>query len=204
MARRVVIFDLGMVLSSPDGLYDSLGTVLGVPANNVEQAFWVHRHPYDQGTSDREFWSLTTELLGVPAPDEPQLAALVAADVRGWHSPRPAARAILAELEHAGVETAVLSNAPSSFALAAPRFDWYDRIGTWFFSGPLGVAKPDPRIYEAVEQGLEAAPGSLWFIDDRQVNVDAAASRGWHAHLWVDDHDTRNWLVEAGFLAPTA
>ena len=55
-----------------------------------------------------------------------------------------------------------------------------------------------------MEQGLDAAPGSLWFIDDRQVNVDAAASRGWHAHLWVDDQDTRNWLVEAGFLAPTA
>lgn len=200
MTRRVVVFDLGMVLSSPDGLYEELGSILGVTPQQVLDAFWLHRHAYDEGMSDQEFWSRTLGHLGVGPLTEDLLAGLVSADVHGWDDPRPGARAILADLTAAGVETAVLSNAPTTFALAAPEFDWYDQIGTWFFSGTLGVAKPDQGIYAAVESGLAAAFGELWFIDDKQVNVDAANERGWHAHLWVDDDDTRAWLVAEGFL----
>ncbi len=201
MSRRVVVFDLGMVLSSPDGLYDNLGALLGVPGSRVLEAFWLDRHAYDEGMPDREFWDRTTVHLGLSSPDENELAALVATDVKGWANPRPGARAILADLKATGVETAVLSNAPTSFAQSAPGFDWYDQIGTWFFSGPLGFAKPEPGIYRAVERGLDAEPGQLWFIDDKQVNVDAAIACGWQAHLWVDDADTRSYLEAEGFLA---
>ncbi len=202
MTRRVVVFDLGMVLSSPDGLYEELGRLLGCTAERIQEVFWIDRHAYDEGMPDREFWTRTVQHLGGRDLTDQLLAVLVATDVRGWQSPRPGARSILAELKQAGVETAVLSNAPTSFALAAPRFDWYDQIGTWFFSGPLGVAKPDQGIYAAVEAGLGADASDLWFIDDKQVNVAAANERGWHAHLWKDDADTRSWLVEEGFLHP--
>ncbi len=201
MSRRVVVFDLGMVLSTPAGLYDDLARVLQVTSAQVEQVFWRHRHPYDEGLGDREYWARTVAELGTGAElDDATLAELVAVDVGAWRSPRPEARRILADLRTAGVETAILSNAPSSFAAAAPDFDWHDQIGTWFFSGPLGMAKPAAAIYETVERDLHAAPADLWFVDDKQVNVDAATARGWHAHLWVDDADTRAWLTAEGFL----
>ncbi len=201
MTRRVVVFDLGMVLSSPDGLYEELGAILGASAQQVLDVFWIDRHAYDEGMPDREFWTRTLRHLGGPALSDELLAALVDADVRAWRNPRPDARRIVANLKQRGVETAVLSNAPTSFAVAAPGFDWYDQIGTWFFSGTLGVAKPDEGIYVRVEEGLGAQPSQLWFIDDKQVNVDAANARGWHAHLWHDDADTRAWLLAEGFLA---
>ena len=58
------------------------------------------------------------------------------------------------------------SNAPRAFAGVASDFDWYDLIGTWFFSGAIGVAKPAPEIYAAVEAATGLAPERLLFVDD--------------------------------------
>ncbi len=203
MTERVVVFDLGMVLCSPNRLFEGLGDLLGTGPDAIEKAFWGdHRHSYDEGIDDVEFWRQAYPLVeGAREVDLEQLVPeLVAIDIAGWKTPRPGSRRIMERLKEEGVETAVLSNAPRSFADAAPTFDWYDLIGTWFFSGQLKVAKPDPGIYQKVEEGLGRTGDQLWFVDDKQVNIDAALARGWNAHLWVDDADTEAWLVREGFL----
>lgn len=201
-----VVFDLGIVLSSPTNLFTGLGAELGVSPGLVEENFWRFRHAYDCGSADEEFWGSTLEFIpGAPALTPDLLARLVAADIAGWKTPRPAARAILQRLADAGAPTAVLSNAPTSFATAAPGFDWYPLVGTWFFSGPLGIAKPDPAIYTLVTDTLDEAPGELWFVDDKQENIAAASALGWNAHLWSSDDDTRDWLRSEGLWpAPTS
>jgi putative hydrolase of the HAD superfamily len=55
------------------------------------------------------------------------------------------------------------------------------------YSADLGVAKPDPAFYRAVEQRVGAAPGKLLLIDDREDNVEAARRAGWRAHLWTPE-----------------
>ncbi len=203
MSGPVVVFDLGVVLCSPTDLFPALASLLGTTAEAVEQGFWgPHRHRYDEGCSDLDFWRAAYPLIaGAAEVDlEALLPELVAVDMAAWRTPRPEARALLERLRQAGVETAVLSNAPTAFALTAPSFDWYDLVGTWFFSGPMGLAKPDPAIYQQAESGLGRAGEQLWFVDDKQVNIDTATVRGWHTHLWVDDSDTEAWLVAEGFL----
>ncbi|HEY3772535.1 MAG TPA: HAD family phosphatase [Solirubrobacteraceae bacterium] len=50
-------------------------------------------------------------------------------------------------------------------------------------SSELGVRKPDPRIYQATLSALGVAPESAVFIDDLQINCDAAAALGMRA-VW--------------------
>jgi putative hydrolase of the HAD superfamily len=53
-------------------------------------------------------------------------------------------------------------------------------------SSELGVRKPDPRIYEATLAALGVAPESAVFIDDLQINCEAAAALGMRA-VWFQE-----------------
>lgn len=57
----------------------------------------------------------------------------------------------------------------------AGRFDCY------FASHHLAAAKPDELIYQKVLAQLKVAPEQILFIDDNQINVDAARRLGMHA-----------------------
>jgi epoxide hydrolase-like predicted phosphatase len=78
--------------------------------------------------------------------------------------------------------TALLSNAwddlrpllVSNWKIA----DAFDRI---FISGEMGLAKPDPKIYQEVVKQLAVNPGEIVFVDDFIENVEAARAAGWNA-----------------------
>ena len=121
-------------------------------------------------------------------------------DSTAWTTLRPDAREMLAELGEAGVKVAVLSNAPRELAAAARQADWAVWIDDWFFSGELGMAKPDHAIYAAVTAELGVDESEIVFFDDRQVNVDAARRAGWDAHLWTSGAAVRDTLQTMGLL----
>ncbi|MDR1213176.1 MAG: HAD family phosphatase [Propionibacteriaceae bacterium] len=198
--NRAVVFDLGSVLADPAPLYPRIGQILGVAPEQVAEVVWIHRRPYDQGLPDRDYWRRTLDELDLTVDLEDCLPRLVAADLETWSVIRPAAQAILVDLRQNGVPTAILSNAPLSFAQAAGGFAYSALVDQAFYSAELGLAKPDPAIYHHVETALGLAPDQIWFVDDRSENVDAAIDLGWHVHQWVDDASTRAWLIEAGFL----
>lgn len=56
--------------------------------------------------------------------------------------------------------------------------DAFDHI---FISAEMGLAKPDPRIYQAVVGELEKDPAEMVFVDDFIENVAAARAQGWNA-----------------------
>jgi putative hydrolase of the HAD superfamily len=194
------LFDLGMVLAEPVGLYEGIAALLGTDPAAVERVFWIHRRAYDLGLADHAYWTETLADLELTVDLDVLLPELVTFDMGAWSQPRPAAAAILSDLGARDIAVAVLSNAPASFAAAARRFPWRHLAQRWFFSAELGLAKPDPAIYAHVEHELAVSPDQLWFVDDRPENVAAATRRGWHAHLWSDDTDTRAWLVESGLM----
>ena len=73
-----------------------------------------------------------------------------------------------------------------------------------FASHHLGIAKPDPAIYRAVQEGLGAAGGELLFFDDVEANVTAARVCGWSAEHIDSSRETapqlRARLAEHGVL----
>jgi HAD superfamily hydrolase (TIGR01509 family) len=87
--------------------------------------------------------------------------------------------ALLRRLRAAGRPVHALSNfATEKFALARERFDFLHDFDACVISGQVGVAKPNPRIYEILFERAGVAPAELLFVDDSLPNVHAAEALG--------------------------
>lgn len=74
---------------------------------------------------------------------------------------------------------------PTRTALA----EYFDEC---FLSYEMKMSKPDPEIYEAVEQRLAVPAESILFIDDSEENCRAAARRGWSV---LTPKTAREWIT---------
>jgi len=78
--------------------------------------------------------------------------------------------------------TVLLSNAWDDLRALLVKYwkiaDAFDHI---FISAEMGLAKPDPMIYRAVEEELQKDPVEMIFVDDFIENVEAAREAGWQA-----------------------
>ena len=193
------MFDLGEVLATPSGLLLALAEKAGTDEAMLTTAYWAYRDPYDRGGDADTYWSSALRDAGV-AFDADLVRTLSDHDSTAWTTLRPDARDTLAELHDAGVKVAVLSNAPRELGAAARQADWAAWIDDWFFSGELGIAKPDDAIYAAVTSALGVDVSEIVFFDDRQINVDAARRAGWDAHLWTSGAAVRDTLRTMGLL----
>ena len=86
---------------------------------------------------------------------------------------------MLADLHAAGVRLVALSNwSAETFPFAREQFDflaWFEEI---VISGDVGVKKPDPRIFDHLQEQFCIEPAAALFIDDSSANVDAAKALG--------------------------
>jgi len=77
-----------------------------------------------------------------------------------------------------------LSNMPAAFSdVLENRCPWIARFEGGIFSGRAQLSKPDPAIYEALEQRYALNAADTLFLDDSPANVVAARARGWQAEL---------------------
>jgi putative hydrolase of the HAD superfamily len=178
-----VVFDYGEVICGRTTALPELAGALGVDVADFEPHYWAHRDGYDRGASDLSFWRAIGRSLGVDV-DQRISDTLTAIDIEGWSQLEPASLELLAALDEAGAALALLSNAPASFARFAETQDWAGFFRVRVFSGDLGVAKPDPEIFETLLSRLGASAGDCLFFDDRQSNVDGARAVGLRAHRW--------------------
>jgi 2-haloacid dehalogenase len=108
---------------------------------------------------------------------------------------------LLRALRARGVPVFALTNfGIGSFDHALAHYDFLGEFDRAFVSGRLGVIKPDPRIYEIVEQEGGVAPAALLFADDRSDNITAARARGWQTHLFTHPEGWAARLVAEGLL----
>lgn len=103
---------------------------------------------------------------------------------------------MLRRVQATGLRTAILSNAPTSMAVAVRAADWSSGFEHRFFSCDLGAAKPEAAVYRVVEEAFDGAP--LVFLDDRANNVEGALARGWRAHLWTGAAAAQEFLNSVG------
>ncbi|MFB9906847.1 HAD family hydrolase [Allokutzneria oryzae] len=195
-----VVFDYGEVLSRRSAMLPRLAESYGVSFEEFEEVYWPARDAYDRGQSDLDYWRGIGEKLGVDV-DEGLCAELTGADISGWLELNPGSMALLEELDEAGVQLALLSNAPASFGAAVREQPWTRRFRHLVFSGDLGVAKPDPAIWTALLERLGARAGDCLFLDDRQPNIDGARLAGLTAELWTGPEEVRPHLIERGLLS---
>lgn len=130
-------------------------------------------------------------------------------EVRMWYdrwielaSPRiEGSIALQRALRAKGVPVFALTNfGRHSFAEAVPLMDFLQDFDRRYVSGEMGVIKPDPRIYQMVEQDCGIAGDRLLFTDDRADNIAAAADRGWRTHQFETWEGWAMRLVAEGLL----
>ncbi|TNM59931.1 HAD family phosphatase [Streptomyces sp. NP160] len=202
-SAAAVVFDIGGVLSAPEGAVPAVAAALDLPVEVVGAAYWPSRDAYDAGGALADYWDAVGTGLGLDLSD--RAAELDALDAERWARTGPEADALLAEVVPAvrerGMKLAVLSNAPASLEGVVRASAWSQPFDVLVFSAALGVAKPDPAVYEAVERALDLPGDQLVFFDDRPVNVEAARARGWRAHVWQGADGARQHLLDEGVLS---
>jgi putative hydrolase of the HAD superfamily len=181
-----LLCDYGEVLCLPPPAADvaALVELSGLSAESFHDVYWRRRLEYDRGAiTASEFWE--SALGGPLAPDH--LAALIHIDTRGWLHPSPGAVDAAVRAAGRGLRLALLSNAPHEVADAVDGLPWLALFSPRLFSARLGITKPDPSIYRQALCALHAAPGDVWFVDDREQNVAAAADLGIRAMHYRGD-----------------
>ena len=88
-----------------------------------------------------------------------------------------------AALRGRGLKAAILSNSGPGAREAERGWGFEEMTDDIVYSHEVGLAKPDPAIYELVRSRLGVAPEEIAFLDDVEANVLAARAAGWHAVL---------------------
>ncbi|MBM3613985.1 MAG: HAD family phosphatase [Alphaproteobacteria bacterium] len=197
---QAVIFDIGNVLTrwQPEAFYDR---VIGEERRRALFAE-VDLHRMNDIVDEGALFRETIYDWGDRHPHWQ-------AEIRLWYdrwielaSPRiDGAIALQRALRAKGVPVFALTNfGKYSFEEALPKMDFLTDFDRLYVSGRMGVIKPDPRIYEIVEDDCGLPPASLLFTDDRADNITAAARRGWRTHQFENWQGWAARLVAEGLL----
>jgi len=202
MTPTCVVFDLGGVLVEwdPRHLYrELLPTDEDVEAFLDEIGFEAWNHTMDAGEGT---WADAVERLARQHPHRRELiAAYPARFTETLAGPIVDSVDVLQELHGAGIRLIALTNwSAETFAAARGEMDFLDLFDGVVVSGEERVAKPDPAIFELVLRRYRLDPAATLFVDDRPVNVDAAATAGMQALLFTDPPALRRELTRLGLL----
>ena len=200
---QAVIFDIGNVLTcwQPEAFYDR---VIGPDRRRALFAA-VDLH----GMNDLvDAGALFRETIYDWADQNPVWRA----EIRMWYdrwielaSPRiEGSIALLRALRRGGVPVFSLTNFGSySYTEARDKMDFLSEFDREYVSGRMGVIKPNPRIYEMLEEDCGMAPDRLLFTDDKAENITAATRRGWRTHQFETWQGWARRLVAEGLLTNT-
>ena len=202
MAIEAVIFDIGNVLVEwhPERPFDRL---LG-EARRKELFAKVDF----MGMNDRS--DLGTQSMADGVAELAQTHPEDAEDIKLWAEhwlemlapDLPLSAHVLRALRSKGMAVHALSNfGDATFDLAESRYPVLKEFDQRFISARLNMMKPDDALYAYVETELNLKGEALYFIDDRDDNIAAAAARGWNTHLFTTSEKLAADLVSKGLLS---
>ena len=198
---RAVVFDYGMVLTGPPGpqAYAEMIRITGLSAERFHAFYWADRPAYDAGhLTGIEYWQKFDRDAGLNLSPR-LLEELNLWDARYWTTENPAMLAWQLALKQQGIKTAILSNMGDNVRQHIEReFEWFSRFDALVWSYELKITKPDLAIYRYVLGKLCTTPEETLFIDDRQVNVDAANALGMIGVTFTSADALRSDLVAMG------
>ena len=195
-----VVFDLGGVLADVAGVARMRALAAVDSDEQVWQRWltceWVRR--FERGRCDPDDFAA-----GVVAEWELAVTAEEFLDeFRGWLvGPLPGATELVAEVRRE-VPVALLSNTNRvHWEAGADRWPLLREFDHTFLSFQLGLVKPDPEVFGHVVTQLGHPPDRLLFLDDNDLNVDAARACGLQAQRVRGVDEARSVLSAAGVLA---
>ena len=177
-----IVFDLGGVLFARDKSKCTpelleFFSFLRAPRMPL---FWEE---YDRGASTLgEVTDILARTTGCPR-EKCERFLLLSIDMQ---EPVAPTERLVGDLKAAGYRLYVLSNMSREFIAFLRRFPVYRLFDGEVVSCEEHTVKPEPRIYEILLERYGLTPSETLFIDDREMNIEAAAALGIHG--FVFDH----------------
>lgn len=188
------LFDYGMVVSTAPKPSDwqTMEHMTGLDLGPKSSPYWASREAFDSGElSSDEYWAT---VLGRPVTSA-DIQWLEAHDLAQWSHLNSRTLAVLETLQSESANVALLSNMPIQMAQRhLTESPWIKYFSNLYFSGMLGLAKPDPQIFDHVVADLGVRPQDVVFIDDNATNVAAARSLGFRTLLHTSATDLQEEL----------
>jgi HAD superfamily hydrolase (TIGR01549 family) len=190
MTVRAVVFDIGGVLERTvpaDGLVARWCGLLGMDEPALRAALrTVDPDGVTEtgGMSETVYMRRYADALGL----DPDQAARWARELWDWYCGEPDSDLIAwAAGLRPRLRTGILSNsADGARREEQARYGFEDLVDEIVYSHELGIAKPDPRAYQAVCDRLSVRPDEAVFLDDNEGPVEGARAVGMHAILHTD------------------
>ena len=205
MTIRAAIFDRDGVLLSTDHEQLDRDVLSRLPLPSTEVAARWHRWIDGRRLETARDEQLAIGTFMAALADELSLQGLartrlLEVDYRGSIRGYADAREALAQLHRRDVAIGVLTNnsagaSPWRMLEIAGVAQWIDVA---LSSQMIGVAKPDPRAYQAIVDALKVTPSDCLFFDDTEGSCAAAAAYGMHAYRvdrTRDDHNLADHVV---------
>jgi putative hydrolase of the HAD superfamily len=172
-----IFFDWGGVVANDPG-DEFLGLLLkqiGATDGQVQEIFKTYMSRFMRGQiSEAEYWSELNKHYGFKIHDS------ISDEFKKWRG-LVANQNILALVDEAkakGLQTAIFSNVIEPTYNVLRQAGYYDRFDEIVASCKVGLAKPQPEIYQLALDQLNTTASQSIFIDDKQSNLDPAAKMG--------------------------
>jgi epoxide hydrolase-like predicted phosphatase len=203
-ALRGLLVDWGGVLTS--GLDDALGRWAELDGLDFDAYYsaiveWISASPAEAKVNP--IHALERGQLAVPDFERKLAAVLLRRDgtpVRAdgliermfaHFEHQPQMSALIRRAREKGIRTALLSN---SWGNTYPRETWDGMFDDIVISGEVGLRKPEPQIFRLAAERVGLEPAECVFIDDLDLNVEAARALGMTAILHTSYDETRREL----------
>lgn len=187
-----IVFDFGGVLLHLDEqrTYQQLGDIIGknlAPAS-ITQDWKYHLEQFEMGKmGDESFlWKFQQATNGKANPQD---------IIKAWNAMlvdiRPEIFDFLTSVKRK-YRVFLLSNTNNihiryvTYRILERKYqitNWPEFFDGVFYSHDLGMRKPNPNIYEKVNQLAKVDKSETLFIDDNKGNIEAAKEFGWHTAL---------------------
>jgi putative hydrolase of the HAD superfamily len=182
-----------VVSTAPEpGDWRALEEVTGMDLAPVSSPYWANRKAFDGGKlTPREYWG---GVLGRPV-GAAEVELLESLDSAQWSHLNAQTLSVLQALRDEQASVALLSNMPDQMSQRhLTGSSWTRFFSKLYFSGPLGLVKPDRQIFDHVVADLGVRPGDVVFIDDNAANIATAQKLGFITVLHTSATDLREEL----------
>ncbi len=181
ITAAVVVFDLGGVVVRIARSWRDRAIAAGLPLHQEQHCERALTHCWDAVMALQRGEITTAELArrfcehsdGIYDPE--QVVSALNSQLLGEHP------GVLELIEKLVVPHAIFSNTSADHWQMLLRYRAVQLARWRLASFQIGVAKPEPRAYAAVERAVGEAAERLLFFDDNQQNVNAARQRGWQS-----------------------
>jgi putative hydrolase of the HAD superfamily len=173
---EAVIFDYGEVLAHRPSLgeFARMAALFGMDAQPFSKLWDRSRPAYDRGELTAEAYWLQFARDNGAEIGKNQIEQLRQWEVAMWSNLDTAMVAWSRRLNDTAIKTAILSNMHPDLVAKVKTFDWVQKFTVQTLSAEVGLVKPEPAIFEHTLGALGTVGARTLFVDDREVNIEAA------------------------------